>query len=57
MRYLINSKGHMLGWIVVLGAVAAIAATTIPKVNTAIENRKEITVQYFNGTDTITEFE
>ncbi|KXG73727.1 hypothetical protein [Thermotalea metallivorans] len=58
LKYLKNNKGDsILGWIVVLAAVAIIGASIISAINTSLDNRKQITIEYFNGTDTITEFE
>jgi len=58
MKYLRNNRGDsLLGWVVVIATVSVIVATIIPEINTAIEHRKNATVEYFNGTDTITEFD
>lgn len=47
----------IIEFIVVAVVVSLIAITIIPDMNNAFQNRQEQTIEYYNGTDTITELD
>lgn len=56
-KYL-NKKGNsILGVVVILGAVAVIITTALPKIRDAFEIRNIKSIEYFNSTDTLTNIE
>ena len=57
-KYLKQNKGTAIIEYIVIAVVASLLAIAIiPSLNEAVENRQEKTVEYYNGTDTITELD
>jgi hypothetical protein len=53
-----NKNGNgILAFIVVISAIAIIGLAILPPLQEALTNRAELTIDYYNGTDTITELE
>lgn len=53
-----NQKGDsILGFVIILSAVAILVAAILPGFNQAFEDRQQKSVDYFNSTDTITQLE
>ena len=58
MKYLKNRKGTaILELLIVVLVVSMIGIKIIPDFNRALSNRTEKTIENYNGTDTITEFD
>ncbi len=58
MKYLKCNKGSAIAeYIVIIIVVSIIGASIIPSLNIAVKERQEKTVEFYNGTDTITEVE
>ena len=57
-KYLKQNKGTAIIEYIVIAVVASLLAIAIiPSLNEAVENRQEKTIEYYNGTDTITELD